>query len=192
MDNPTSKSIPSSRISSEAPSNSSERTLLLKKESFAYRIPPQDAVIKFLMETEAVGWKASDWDLERPDWTGKMRLVCLGKEAKIRLEESGSGKVFAECLVEAYPGMALQPVTDSSRYFVMKVKEGGKTVHLGLGFAERADSRDLNTALHQHFGGILVEEECIYPEKLDLAPQQGETITASKTFPIKLRKPDLV
>ena len=35
----------------------------------------QDAVIKFLIETEAVGWKASDWNLERPDWTGKMRLV---------------------------------------------------------------------------------------------------------------------
>ena len=98
--------------------------------------------------------------------------VCLGNEAKIRLEESGSEKVFAECLVEAYPGVAVQPVTDSSRlenqeyyfhplsrYFVMKVKEGGKTVHLGLGFAERADSSDLNTSLHQHFGGILVSSE---------------------------------
>ena len=46
----------------------------------------------------------------------------------------------------------------------MKVKEGGKTVHLGLGFAERADSSDLNTALHQHFGWILVSSEngCLF------------------------------
>ena len=35
----------------------------------------QDAVIKFLIQTKAVGWKATDWNLERPDWTGKMRLV---------------------------------------------------------------------------------------------------------------------
>ena len=42
----------------------------------------QDAVIKFLIQTEAVGWKASDWNLERPDWTGRMRLVREGKELK--------------------------------------------------------------------------------------------------------------
>ena len=34
--------------------------------------------------------------------------------------------------------------------------KGGKNVHLGLGFAERADSFDLNTTLHEHFKGILV------------------------------------
>ena len=42
----------------------------------------QDAVIKFLIQTEAVGWKASDWNLERPDWTGRMRLVREGGKAK--------------------------------------------------------------------------------------------------------------
>ena len=42
----------------------------------------QNAVIKFLIQTEAVGWKASDWNLERPDWTGRMRLVREGKGLK--------------------------------------------------------------------------------------------------------------
>ena len=43
------------------------------------------------------------------------------------------------------------------RYFVIKVTDGGgKAAYLGLGFADRADSFDLNTTLHDHFKGILV------------------------------------
>jgi hypothetical protein len=34
---------------------------------------------------------------------------------------------------------------------VIKVTEGGKTAHLGLGFADRADSFDVNTSLHDWF-----------------------------------------
>jgi len=161
-----------------------ERTLLLKQEAFVYKIPPQ---------TKAVGWKATDWNLERPDWTGKMRLVSMGKGAKIKLEEKAGDKVYAECPIETYPGLAVQSVADSSRYFVIKVTEGGKNAHLGLGFADRADSFDLNTTLHDHFKGILVEEKIeqekdVPLEKLDLAFKQGETIKVSINIPRKANR----
>jgi hypothetical protein len=35
----------------------------------------QDPDIRFLLKTKAVGWKATDWNLDRPDWKGKLRLV---------------------------------------------------------------------------------------------------------------------
>merc|ERR1719433_2270268 len=52
----------------EAGVGEAERTLLVKGECLVYRIPPQ---------TKAAGWKANDWNLKKPDWSGKMRLVIL-------------------------------------------------------------------------------------------------------------------
>ena len=94
----------------------------------------QDALTKLLIQTKAAGWKANDWNLKKPDWSGKMRLVLLsislsllcfvifiipqvtmGKGAKIRLEEKDNDNLFRECPVETYPGLAIQGVTDSSR-----------------------------------------------------------------------------
>merc|ERR1711953_691908 len=158
-----------------------ERPLLVKGECLVYRIPPQ---------TKAAGWKANDWNLKKPDWSGKMRLVTMGKGAKIRLEEKDNDSLFRECPVETYPGLAIQSVTDSSRYFVIKVTEEGKNVYLGLGFEDRSDSFDLNSTLHDYFKGLLVEEKIEQekeapPEKLDLALKQGETIKVSINLPTK-------
>ena len=47
-----------------------------------------------------------------------------------------------------YHGLAIQAMADSSRYFVIKVTQGGKTAHLGLGFSDSADSFGINTTLH--------------------------------------------
>lgn len=163
-----------------------ERTLLKKEEAFVYKIPPQ---------TKAVGWKATDWNLDNPDWKGKLRLVTVDKSAKLKLEERGTDKVYAVCPIEIYPGPAVQSVADSSRYFVIKVVEnaGGKGVHLGLGFADRSDSFDLNIALHNHFNGIqkeeIIEQEKDEPqEKLDLSLKEGETIKVNINMPRKATK----
>ena len=34
-------------------------------------------MIKFLIQTKAAGWKANDWNLKKPDWSGKLKLVKL-------------------------------------------------------------------------------------------------------------------
>merc|ERR1711874_200395 len=158
-----------------------ERSLLVKAECLVYRIPPQ---------TKAAGWKANDWNLKKPDWNGKMKLVTMGKGAKIKLVEKDNDSLFRECPIETYPGLAIQSVTDSSRYFVIKVTEDGKNVYLGLGFEDRSDSFDLNSTLHDYFKGLLVEEKIEQekeapPEKLDLALKQGETIKVSINLPTK-------
>ena len=39
-----------------------------------------------------------------------------------------TGELFAQCPVESYPGIAVESVTDSSRYFVLRIRDdNGKT-----------------------------------------------------------------
>ncbi len=84
-----------------------ERTLLVKPEVFVYKIPPR---------ASARGYRAADWNLTAPDWTGRMRCVAKGKSCQLKLEDKGSGELFAACPVEQYPGTSVEAVTDSSRW----------------------------------------------------------------------------
>lgn len=81
-----------------------ETTLLVKHEAFVYKIPAQ--------ANTAQGWKATGWNLDKPDWTGRLKVIGQGKDCYIKLEEKASGKLYAKCPVEAYPGPAVQTVSD--------------------------------------------------------------------------------
>jgi adaptin ear-binding coat-associated protein 1/2 len=52
-----------------------------------------------------------------------MRLVCKGEELIMKLEDKTSGELFAKCPIDKYPGVALESVTDSSRYFVVRIQD---------------------------------------------------------------------
>jgi hypothetical protein len=67
--------------------------------------------------------RAADWNLAEPAWTGRMRLISKGNECAIKLEDKNSGELFAKCPIETYPGIAIEPVTDSSRYFVLRIQD---------------------------------------------------------------------
>lgn len=41
----------------------------------------------------------------------------------MKLEDKTSGELFAKCPIDKYPGVALEAVTDSSRYFVVKIQD---------------------------------------------------------------------
>lgn len=156
---------------------------MIKQEVMAYKIPTQASGNN--------GWKANSWNLDKPDWTGKLRLVSKDKDCVIKLEDKTSGKLYAECPVEAYPGPAVQSVSDSSRYFVIRISDDGtRTAHLGLGFADRSDAFDMNVSLQDHFKGLKVEEqiqkESEEPrEQLDLSLKEGETIKVNINIPRK-------
>ena len=116
-----------------------------------YKIPPRQS---------ARGYRAADWSLTSPDWTGRLRIMETNRKVRLKLEDKGSGELFAACPVDAYPGPAVEAVTDSSRYFVIKiVDDGGRSAFIGMGFADRADSFDMNVTLQDHFQGVRKEEK---------------------------------
>ncbi|XP_050722961.1 NECAP-like protein CG9132 isoform X2 [Eriocheir sinensis] len=156
-----------------------ESVLLVKPEVFVYRIPPRSS---------NRGYRAADWNLGAPDWTGRMRLVNRSDGCVIKLEDKVTGELFAKCPIDKYPGVALEAVTDSSRYFVLRIQDegvigdvAGRAAFIGVGFGDRSDSFDLNVALQDHFKWVKKEEEAEKEKEegkpnLDLGFKDGETI----------------
>jgi len=157
-----------------------ERCLLVKQEAFVYKIPPRQS---------ARGYRAADWNLSTPDWTGRMRVMEKNKKVRLKLEDRGSNELFAACPIDQYPGPAIEAVTDSSRYFVIKiVDEGGRSAFIGIGFSDRSDSFDLNVALQDHFKQVTKEDEISkedlsHKPDLDLAFKAGQTIKVNINIP---------
>lgn len=91
--------------------------------------------------------------MDTPDWTCRLRLIAKGSNVFIKLDEKSTGQFFGQCPIDNYPGMAIEAVSDSSRYFVLKLvnEESGRTAFVGIGFVDRSDSFDLNVALQDHF-----------------------------------------
>lgn len=83
-------------------------------------------------------------------------------------------------------GSDVESVSDSSRYFVIKIKNpnDGRSAFIGIGFEDRSDSFDLNVALQDHFKRVTQEQEQASNEgkedenvpKIDLSLKEGQTI----------------
>jgi hypothetical protein len=41
----------------------------------------------------------------------------------LKLEDKNTGELFAKCPIDQYPGIAIESVTDSSRYFVLRIQD---------------------------------------------------------------------
>ncbi|KAM4580958.1 adaptin ear-binding coat-associated protein 1-like [Odontesthes bonariensis] len=153
-----------------------ESILCVKPEVNVYRIPPRAS-------NRAI--RAADWKLDAPDWTGRMRMTARGKVAYVKLEDKISGELFAQAPVEEYPGTAMETVSDSSRYFVLRIEDdSGRKAFIGIGFGDRGDAFDFNVALQDHFKWVKQENELSKqaqtPDntpKLDLGFKEGQTIT---------------
>lgn len=118
-----------------------------------------------------------------------MRLISKGNELAIKLEDRNSGELFAKCPIETYPGIAIEPVSDSSRYFVLRIQDdNGRSAFIGIGFGDRSDSFDLNVALQDHFKWLKKEkqisEEPSGPS-LDLGFKEGETIKINMKITVR-------
>lgn len=109
-------------------------------------------------------------------------MTTSGKKLNVKLEDKTNGQLFANCPVDAYPGVAIEPVSDSSRYFVLRIiHDDGRHAFIGVGFGDRSDSFDMNVALQDHFKWVKneeqIEKEKIEPKpQLDLGFKEGETI----------------
>lgn len=124
--------------------NDYERVLLVKQTVYVYKIPPLTSLSR--------GFLASDWNLAQPDWTGRLRLISKADKCFLRIEDPNTGELYCQAPVESYPGPQVQQVSDSRRYFVIKVvSDTGRSALIGIGFGDGSDSFDLNVALQDFF-----------------------------------------
>jgi hypothetical protein len=118
-----------------------ETLLLLVKQVFIYKIPPR---------TTSKGVKAADWDVNAFLWTGRMRVLQVNDDTcTLVFEDSKTGELFASCPYTS--SSVVEQVTDSSRYFVIKIvdKVTGQHAFVGLGFPERSWAFDFQVALQE-------------------------------------------
>ncbi|NXM85987.1 NECP2 protein, partial [Oenanthe oenanthe] len=177
-----------------------ESVLCVKPAVLVYRLPPR---------ASNRGYRAAEWQLDQPAWSGRLRITAKGSTAFIKLEDKTSGEegpaglrapcgrarphqapsrfpgeLFAQAPVEQFPGIAVEGVTDSSRYFVIRIEDGnGRRAFIGVGFVDRGDAFDFNVALQDHFKWVRQQSELARQAqdmeqgpKLDLGFKEGQTI----------------
>ncbi|KAJ3136571.1 hypothetical protein HK100_001513 [Physocladia obscura] len=155
-----------------------ESVLLVIRECTAYRIPPRNS---------AKGYKAADWDVNSFLWKGRLRIIAKGDDCFINLEDGTTGELFAAC---PYPpdGSTVEPVLDSSRYFVLTLvdKASGRKAFIGMGFPERSYAFDFNVALQDHVKRVKNAGKPVVPNASASAPAIDFSLKDDQKFSIRI------
>ncbi|KAI8800151.1 adaptin ear-binding coat-associated protein 2-like protein [Cladochytrium replicatum] len=153
----------------------------------AFRIPPRSS---------SRGYRAQDWDNPNAQiWTGRLRIFANSRSASIRLEEPNSGELFALSPIDAKNlAGSVEPVTDSSRYFVIKIVDqaSGKHAFIGIGFTERSESFDFNVALQDYVRRETEPQKlAVQKPSVDYTWKEGSSISISLkgAIPLKPKSP---
>jgi len=154
-----------------------EQTLVVIKQCFVYKIPPR---------TSSHGYRAADWDLQSPMWTGRCVVVSEGDRCKVKLEDVNTGELFAACLVTE---ASIEPVADSSRYYVIKIDDGsGRHAFIGMGYTERSDAFDFSAALQDHARYVKQKKESEdYTKKAASQPKQDYSLPQGAKIHVELK-----
>uniref|UniRef100_A0A7S0JDF0 NECAP PHear domain-containing protein n=1 Tax=Calcidiscus leptoporus TaxID=127549 RepID=A0A7S0JDF0_9EUKA len=169
------------------------RTLSLLPEAHVYKLPPRPS---------AGGWRCQEWPKTSHIFTGRCRITAWGDDCTVALEDRETGTLFAQCpLNNEAPELSVEPVADSSRYFVLRVQDGqGRHAFLGMGFAERNDAFEFNVTLQDHVKHVRWEaehaKELIAEANAPAAPPTDFTLKGSVSIALpagkapKARDPD--
>lgn len=121
-----------------------ELTTFQCREAYVYKIPP----------ASTIGHRAELWNVDAWLQEVSAAVVTSGDDCWVRLFDKASGELFAECpLPQDKPLVTVvEPVVDSSRYFVMRIVDRASQRHafIGMGFRERNQASDFNAALDDH------------------------------------------
>ncbi|KDP31786.1 hypothetical protein JCGZ_12247 [Jatropha curcas] len=122
-----------------------ELILFQVSECYVYLIPPRKS---------AASYRADEWNVNKWAWEGTLKVVNKGEECIIRLEDKTTGELYAKAFLRNGEPHPVEPVIDSSRYFVLRIEENidGRLRHafIGIGFRERTEAYDFQAALHDH------------------------------------------
>ncbi|KAG6553724.1 hypothetical protein Mapa_004639 [Marchantia paleacea] len=111
-----SEAVPSPSGSESEPEaeENAELVLFQVEECYVYLIPPKKS---------AATYRADEWDINKWNWEGALRVVSKGEECFIRLEEKSTGELYAQAIVRQDQPLPLEAVIDSSRFFVLRIED---------------------------------------------------------------------
>ncbi|KAK2971105.1 hypothetical protein RJ640_000389, partial [Escallonia rubra] len=66
---------------------------------------------------------ADEWDINKWAWEGILKVTSKGEECIIKLEDKTTGELYARAFLRDGEPHPVEPVIDSSRYFVLRVEE---------------------------------------------------------------------
>lgn len=124
-----------------------EQRVLTIPECFLYKIPPLKS---------SSGHRAETWGLGSPSLVGRIELIGVGTVLEIRIFDHAAGCDAAavaicpvRCEAQSPPvASVVDPVIDSSRYFVLRCEDADKRVaYIGTGFTERETAYDFKAAV---------------------------------------------
>ncbi|CAK0785505.1 hypothetical protein CVIRNUC_008715 [Coccomyxa viridis] len=156
------------------------------KEAYVYKAPP----------ATTGRHQAELWDVDNPMQEVACTVVTCGNDCWVRLTDKESGDLFAECpIVREKPLTAsVDPVIDSSRYYVLRVvdRESGRHAFLGFGFRERSHATDFNAALSDHIGYLRRAREAREMQEAFEAAQSGQQGPNLPTLDFRLKPGETV
>ncbi|KAK7324687.1 hypothetical protein VNO77_28441 [Canavalia gladiata] len=155
-----------------------ELVLFQVSECYVYIIPPRKS---------AASYRADEWDVNKWAWEGILKVISKGEECIIRLEDKSTGELYARAFLRNGEPHPVEPVIDSSRYFVLRIEEniGGRLRHafIGIGFRERTEAYDFQAALHDHMKYVNkkktaeeMEQHYQQNSSVDYSLKEGETL----------------
>ncbi|ERN13915.1 hypothetical protein AMTRI_Chr01g110770 [Amborella trichopoda] len=171
-------STSSDRDGAEEETEAVELVLFHVSECYVYLIPPRKS---------AASYRADEWNVNKWAWEGSLKVISKGEECIIRLEDKNTGELYAQSFLRKGEPHPVEPVIDSSRYFVLRVEEnfGGRVRHafLGIGFRERPQAYDFQAALHDHMKYLNkkktaeeMEQHYQSASSVDYSLKEGETL----------------
>merc|ERR1719261_1283093 len=141
------------------------------QEMYVYQIPP--------LKNES-GHRANDWDVNKWLWSGTIQVKAKGNVLYVLLVDTTTGELFATCPVTEPGSKAIDPVVDSSRYFVLRIDDGkGRHAFIGMGFRDRNFSYDFNATLQDHWKGVARQKEA------DALREEMEARAAADPLPLR-------
>lgn len=155
-----------------------ELVLFQVSECYVYIIPPRKT---------AASYRADEWDVNKWAWEGVLKVVSKGEECIIKLEDKSTGELYARAFLRKGEPHPVEPVIDSSRYFVLRIEENidGRLRHafIGIGFRERPEAYDFQAALHDHMKYLdkkktaeEMEQQFQNSSTVDYSLKDGETL----------------
>ncbi|XP_022750828.1 uncharacterized protein At1g03900 [Durio zibethinus] len=155
-----------------------EIVLFHVSECYVYLIPPRKS---------AASYRADEWNVNKWAWEGALKVISKGEECIIRLEDKSTGELYARAFLRNGEPHPVEPVIDSSRYFVLRIEEniGGRLRHafIGIGFRERTEAYDFQAALHDHLKYLNkkktaeeMEQQFQRTSSFDYSLKEGQTL----------------